>query len=254
MIGKAIRMERIMDRKSGNMVIVPMDHGVSDGPIAGLENLSAAVDDVASGGANAVLMHKGMVAMGHRGYGSDIGLMIHLNAGSNVAPDPNNKILVTSVKEAVRIGADAVSLHVNVGADKEHRMLHDLGMIAESCNEYGVPLLAMMYPRGPDIQKGSEMKYVKHVARLGAELGADIIKTLYTGDKKTFAQVVEGCPRPIVIAGGPKVDTEEELLAMVEDAMECGARGISIGRNVFQAGDRIDITKKLCDIVHRKRG
>jgi fructose-bisphosphate aldolase / 2-amino-3,7-dideoxy-D-threo-hept-6-ulosonate synthase len=180
MIGKQIRMERIMDRESRNMVIVPMDHGVTVGPIAGLENLEAAVNDVAKGGADAVLMHKGMVGKGHRGYGKDVGLIIHLNAGSSVAPDPNNKILVTTVEEALRIGADGVSIHVNVGADKEHRMLKDLGMVAEKCNQYGVPLLAMMYPRGPEIKKGQEYQYVKHVARLGAELGADVIKTLYT--------------------------------------------------------------------------
>ncbi len=252
MIGKRIRMERIMDRDSGNMVIVPMDHGVTVGPIKGLENLAEAVNDVAKGGADAVLMHKGMVGRGHRGYGKDIGLMIHLNAGSSVAPDPNNKIMVTSVREAVRLGADAVSVHVNVGADREHHMLHDLGMAAEECNTYGVPLLAMMYPRGKEIKNSSDAKYVKHVARLGAELGADIIKTLYTGDKKTFTEVVEGCPAPIVIAGGPKIDSEEDLLRMVEDAIECGAKGISIGRNIFQAEDRVGITKKLCRIVHKK--
>ncbi|MBU0763131.1 MAG: 2-amino-3,7-dideoxy-D-threo-hept-6-ulosonate synthase [Candidatus Altiarchaeota archaeon] len=252
MIGKQIRMERIMDRASGNMVIVPMDHGVTVGPIQGLENLAAAVDDVAKGGADAVLMHKGMVGKGHRGYGKDVGLIIHLNAGSSVAPDPNNKVLVTTVEEALRLGSDGVSIHINVGADKEHKMLRDLGMVAETCNQYGVPLLAMMYPRGPEIKKGDEYKYVKHVARLGAELGADIIKTLYTGDKKSFTEVVEGCPVPIVIAGGPKMGSEEELLTMVEEAMSCGARGISIGRNIFQAEDRVDLTRKLCKIVHKK--
>ncbi|MFH0862275.1 MAG: 2-amino-3,7-dideoxy-D-threo-hept-6-ulosonate synthase [Candidatus Altiarchaeota archaeon] len=252
MIGKAIRMERIMDRKSGNMVIVPLDHGVTVGPIQGLENLVETVNDVAKGGANAVLMHKGMVGKGHRGYGGDIGLIIHLNAGSSVAPDPNNKIVVTTVKEAVRIGADAVSIHVNVGADKEHQMLRDLGMAAEECADFGIPLLAMMYPRGPDIKNPHDVKYVKHVARLGAELGADIVKTLYTGDKKTFKEVVEGCPVPIVIAGGPKMDSEAELLKMVEDAIDCGAKGISIGRNIFQAKDRVELTRKLCRIVHRR--
>jgi len=252
MLGKKIRSERIMDRKSGNMVIVPLDHGVSVGPIRGLENLVASVDDVARGGANAVLMHKGMVGKGHRGFGRDIGLIVHLSASSAWAPDPNHKVIVCTVKEAVQMGADAVSIHVNMGADKEHKMLRDLGWVAEQCTEYGMPLLAMMYPRGHEIKNPSDVKYVKHVARLGAELGADIVKTLYTGDKKTFIEVVEGCPVPIVIAGGPKMDSEEELLAMVEDAMECGARGISIGRNIFQAEDRVGLTRKLCKIVHRQ--
>lgn len=245
-------MERIMDRESQNMMIVPMDHGVTVGPIAGIENLTESVNKVAEGGADAVLMHKGMVQYGHRGYGSDIGLMIHLNAGSAVAPDPNNKTIVTTVTEAVRLGADAVSVHVNVGADKEHNMLRDLGIMAEEAGKLGIPLLAMMYPRGKEIKNSADVKYVKHVARLGAELGADIIKTLYTGDKKTFTQVVQGCPAPIVIAGGPKIESDEDLLKMVEDAMECGARGISIGRNVFQAEDIAQMTRQLCKIVHKK--
>ncbi|MCX6694922.1 MAG: 2-amino-3,7-dideoxy-D-threo-hept-6-ulosonate synthase [Candidatus Altiarchaeota archaeon] len=252
MIGKKIRLERIINRDSKNSVIIPMDHGVTVGPIAGLEDLPKAVNDVAKGGADAVLMHKGMVQYGHRGYGSDVGLIIHLSGGTSLAPDPNNKVLVCTVKEAIRLGADAVSIHVNVGADREHKMIQDLGKVVEECTEYSIPLLAMMYPRGKEIKNSSDVKYVKHVARLGAELGADIIKTLYTGDKKSFKEVVEGCPAPIVIAGGPKMDTEDELMKMIEDAMDCGARGVSIGRNVFQAKDRVEITRKICKIVHGK--
>lgn len=252
MIGKKIRLERILDRKSEHTVIVPMDHGVTVGPIKGLEDLPKAVDDVARGGADAVLMHKGMVQYGHRGYGMDIGLIIHLSGGTSLGPDPNNKVLVCTVKEAVRLGADAVSVHINVGAENESQMLRDLGATAKECLEYGMPLLAMMYPRGKDIKSEHDAKYVKHAARVGAELGADIIKTVYTGDKKSFREVVEGCPAPIVIAGGPKIDSEQALLKMIEDAMACGAAGVSIGRNVFQAEDRVELTRKICGIVHRK--
>ncbi|MBD3260485.1 MAG: fructose-bisphosphate aldolase [Candidatus Altiarchaeales archaeon] len=253
MIGKQIRTERIIDRGSRNTVIVPLDHGVSVGPIKGLENLSETVNKVAEGGADAVLMHKGMVQHGHRGYGKDVGLIIHLNASSSVAPDPNNKIQVTSVQEAVRLGADSVSVHVNVGADSEHNMLYDLGMAVETATSLGVPVLGMLYPRGKEIKNDKDVKYVKHVARLGAELGADMIKTVYTGDKKTFSEVVSGCPVPIVIAGGPKVESEQELLDMVEEAMECGARGTSIGRNIFQSEDPKSLVQQLCRVVHKKR-
>ncbi len=252
LIGKKIRIERIMNRESGKTVIVPMDHGVSVGPIAGLVDLTKTINDVAEGGADAVLMHKGMVRYGHRGYGKDIGLIIHLSAGTSLGPDPNNKVLVCTVKEAVRLGADAVSVHINIGAENESQMLNDLGFISKKCDEYAMPLLAMMYPRGKDIKNEHDPKYVKHIARLGAELGADIIKTVYTGDKKSFKEVIDGCHAPVVIAGGPKIDSEEALLKMVKDAMDCGAAGISIGRNVFQAKNRVDITRKLCRIVHRK--
>jgi len=252
-IGKQIRLERIINRNSGNTVIVPVDHGVSVGPIPGIEDMVSTISDIAEGGANAVIMHKGIVGVGHRGYGRDIGLIIHLSGGTSLSETPNNRVQVTSVKEAVRLGADAVSVHVNVGSENEGDMLHNLGMVAEQCNEYGMPLLAMMYPRGKKVEKEHDVKYVKHAARVGAELGADIVKTVYTGDKESFKQVIRGCPVPVVIAGGPKIDSDEDLYKMVRDAMDCGAKGISIGRNVFQAKDRVAVTKKLCKIVHGEK-
>ncbi len=102
-----------------------------------------------------------------------------------------------SVQEAVRLGADAVSVHVNVGAEDEDKMLYTLGRVADECDIYGMPLLAMMYPRGPKIQNEHDPKAVAHAARIGAELGADIIKTNYTGDVDSFKAVVECCPVPV---------------------------------------------------------
>ena len=209
-------MERIFNRHSKRTVIVPMDHGVSVGPIKGLENMADTINDIAEGGADAVLMHKGIVGAGHRGYGRDIGLIIHLSGGTSLAPDPNAKVQVTSVKEAVRLGADAVSVHVNVGARNEPDMLHNLGMLSEECKEYGLPLLAMMYARGDKVKDELAVEYIKHAARVGAELGADIIKTAYTGDKDSFREVIRGCPAPVVIAGGPKIESDEDLRINIE--------------------------------------
>ncbi len=91
-IGKQIRMERIRDRKSGNSLIIPVDHGISVGPIKGIINLADTIEKVAEGGANAVLMQKGMVPYGHRGYGRDVGLIVHMSASTSLGPDPNNKV------------------------------------------------------------------------------------------------------------------------------------------------------------------
>lgn len=250
MIGKKIRLERIMNRETGRTVIVPMDHGVTSGPIKGLVNMRETINKVAEGGANAVLLHKGIVKAAHRGYGKDIGLIVHLSGGTPYV-NSTKKILVTSVKEAIRLGADAVSIHVNVGGENESEMLKDLGMVADECEEYGIPLLAMMYPRGVNIKDEYDVKYIKHAARIGAELGADIIKTNYTGDKETFKEVIDSCPVPVVVAGGPKLDSEEKFLKMVEDAIECGAKGVAIGRNIFQAKDITEMTRKICKIVHK---
>ena len=250
MVGKEIRLERIMDRNSNRTIIVPMDHGITLGPIPGLADMSPAIDRVVNGGANAIIMHKGMVKAGHRGRGKDVGLIIHLSASTVLSPDPHDKVLVCSVEEAVRLGADAVSIQVNLGAPTDSRMLELLGKVAKHCRDWGMPLLAMMYTRGEGIKDQFDVNYVKHAARVGAELGADIVKVNYTGSPADFRQVVDGCPVPVVIAGGEKMETDRELLEMVAGALKGGGCGVSIGRNVFQHKDPIAIIRAINLLVH----
>ena len=128
-------------------------------------------------------------------------------------------------------------------------MLEDLGKVAIECMEWGMPLLAMMYPRGPKIEDEKEVEMVKHAARVGAELGADIVKCPYTGSPDTFREVIEGCMVPVVIAGGSKT-SDEETLQMIEGAMQAGGAGISMGRNAFQHENPINLVKAACAIVH----
>jgi class I fructose-bisphosphate aldolase len=249
-IGKSIRLERIIDRNSGKTVIIPMDHGISIGPVEGLIDWKATVDAVAEGGANAIVIHKGLVETGHRGRGKDVGLIIHMSASTSLAPDPNSKVLVCTVEEAIRLGADAVSIHINIGAEGEKSMLHDFGMVSREARKWGMPLLAMMYTRGPKIKNQYDPALVKHAARVGAELGADIVKVPYTGSPETFRQVVEGCFVPVVIAGGEKMDTDKDVLEMVKGCMDAGGSGVSIGRNVFQHRSPTKIVKSISQIVH----
>jgi len=248
-IGKRIRIERIINRETGKTVIVPMDHGVSMGPIEGLRDMPKIINAVAEGGANAVVLHKGMVVHGHRGYGKDIGLIVHLSGSTMLSPDPNEKVLVCSVEEAIRLGADAVSVHVNIGSKTEAEQIKKLGIISKVCADWGIPLLAMMYPRGEGIDQFDE-KAIALASRVGAELGADIVKTNFTGSVESFKRVVEGCPVPIVVAGGPKMESVEDLLKMVRMAMDAGAKGVAIGRNIFQAENPTLMTKAVAEIVH----
>jgi predicted phospho-2-dehydro-3-deoxyheptonate aldolase len=250
MIGKRIRMERIMDRNSGRAVIVPMDHGVTVGPLAGLTDMRKTINAVAEGGANAIVIHKGLVDMGHRGSGSDLGLIIHLSASTRIAIDPDSKTLVCTVEEAIKLGADAVSIHVNLGAEDEGMMLQDLGSTAKVAMEWGMPLLAMMYTRGPNVENEYDVKRIKHAARVAAELGADIVKVPYTGTPESFREVVEGCFVPVVIAGGEKMTSDEDVLGIVRGAMEAGGSGVSIGRNVFQHQNPAGMVQAISQIVH----
>lgn len=249
MTGKKIRLERIMDRETGRTIIVPLDHGVTVGPIKGLIDMGKTVDSVANGGASAVIGHVGLPLYGHRHHGKDIGLILHVSASTTLNPDPNNKVLVNSVERAIKMGADGVSIHVNIGADDEANMLRDFGFISEQCMEWGMPLLAMMYARGGKIKKETDVEVVKLAARAGAELGADIVKCNYTGDPDSFAKVVEGCPAPVIIAGGEKMETDRDVLEMVYWSVQAGGKGVSIGRNIFQHNNPFQIVKAMAAIV-----
>ncbi|MFA6710207.1 MAG: 2-amino-3,7-dideoxy-D-threo-hept-6-ulosonate synthase [Candidatus Methanomethylophilaceae archaeon] len=249
MFGKNIRMERIIDRDSGNAVIVPMDHGISVGPIDGLIDMKRTVSDVTTGGATAVLMQKGLIPQGHRTAGHDVGLILHLSASTDIGSTSNSKVLVATVEEAIKLGADAVSMHINLGADSEPEMLSDLGRVSRECTEWGMPLLVMAYPRGPGIKNPYDPKLVAHCARVAMELGADMVKVSYTGDIDSFRKVVKGTLVPVLIAGGPKMDSDMDILNMVHDSLEAGGKGVSIGRNVFQHRDVRGMTAAISDMV-----
>jgi predicted phospho-2-dehydro-3-deoxyheptonate aldolase len=249
MIGKKIRMERIIDRNSGKTVIIPMDHGVTVGPVAGLSNMQETIRSVARGGANAIIIHKGLVETALRNRG-EMGLILHLSASTQIAIDPNFKTLICTVEEAIKLGADAISIHINLGTEKERSMLKDLGAVSKVAMEWGMPLLAMMYVKTHRGEDENDVKTVKHAARLGAELGADIIKVPYTGSPESFKEVVEGCFIPVMIAGGGEIKTDKDILEMVKGAMVAGGAGVSIGRNVFQHKDPSKIVRSICNIVH----
>ncbi len=250
-------MERIINRITKKTLIVPLDHGLTIGTIEGLEDMPLLINKIANGGANAVIEHAGIAEAGHRGSvdfpenKNDIGLIIHLNGSTSLSPQTNRKVMVCSVEEAIRMGADAVSIHINIGAQDEPEMLQEMGKTAMKCRNWGMPLLAMMYPRGPGIKDPNDPAVVNIAARAGAELGADIVKTVYTGDIDSFKKIVMGVPVPVVIAEGPKMDTKTQLLQMIYDAcVEAGAMGAAIGRNVFQDPDPTSLLIAMAKIIH----
>ncbi len=245
--GKEIRLRRVLSR--GKALIIAMDHGVSSGPLAGLEDIREAVAKVAKGGATGVVLHKGVVRFAADYFDERLALILHLSASTSLSTRADRKVVVTNVEEAISHGADAISVHVNLGGEDDDRMLEDLGATATSCDRFGMPLLAMMYPRGSNIKNPYDVDVVRHVSRVGAELGADIVKTPYTGTSETFKEVVRGCPVPVVVAGGPKLDSERAALEMVEGALAAGAVGVSMGRNVFQAKDPTRTTRAIARLI-----
>ena len=244
-MGKNLRIARLT--KKGKMLCIPMDHGISLGPVKGLDVIYDTIQQIAEGGASAILTHKGIIK-GLRSH-PGAGLIMHLSASTDIGPSPNRKMIISGVEEAIRLGADAVSVHINIGCKDEPEMLQDLGLVADECDSWGMPLVAMMYPRGENIKNPYDPEIVAHVARIGAEAGADIVKTVYTGSSETFSKVVRGCPVPVVIAGGPKVSSDRDVLLMAKGALAAGAMGVTFGRNVFQHPNPCGITRALSKLV-----
>jgi fructose-bisphosphate aldolase / 2-amino-3,7-dideoxy-D-threo-hept-6-ulosonate synthase len=247
MLGKEIRMRKILSPLTGKTLIVPIDHGMSDGPVEGLINVGETINLV-SEEANSVIMHKGLVPSSI-GKMHGAGLIVHLSAGTMISPDVLDKVIVTTVEEAVALGADAISVHINIGANSTPKMMQEVGEIGRDCKKFGMPLIMMMYPRGEKIKDEKAVESVKLAARIGAELGADIVKTNYTGSIESFKEVVQGCPVPVVIAGGSK-GSDKEVLQMIKDAMTAGAVGVAMGRNSFQHKEPRKFLKAASLIIH----
>ncbi len=243
--GVQIRLNRIL--RDGKMLCIPMDHGISNGPIEGLEDPHSIIYQCEDHGLTSVIINKGILKTLPKP--SKVGLLVHFSSSTSLSMSPNRKMLTGSVEEAIRLGADGVSLHINIGGKEEPEMLEQLGTIAHQCHQWNMPLLAMMYPRGEKIKDPHDPEIVAHVARIGAECGADIVKTVYTGDVDSFSKVVKSTPVPIVIAGGPKANSDEEILKMTEDAMNAGAKGITYGRNIFAHKNPPKMVQALAEII-----
>jgi len=244
-IGTAARLDRIGTGR--NILNVPMDHGITIGATDGLRDIESTIEQVTSAGADSVLTQKGLADRVHPNK-NGAGYVIHLNASTTLGPDSNDKRLTGTVKEAVQQGADAVSLHLNVGSDHEPKQIEDLAGVVQSAAEFGVPVLAMTYARGPGIDE-SNPESLAHAARLGEELGANVIKTGYSGDPESFERVVNATARPVIAAGGsPR--TDREMVTQVRGVMDAGAAGVSMGRSVFQHDDPGAMTAAVSAVVH----
>ena len=248
--GKSARLDRI--GTDGTHLIVPMDHGITMGPVTGLADIESTIDAVTSGGADAVLTQKGIAERVHDNK-NGAGYIVHLNGSTTIGPDERDKRITGTVEDAVRAGADAVSLHLNVGSEHEPDQITQLAEVTSAAQQYGMPVLAMTYARGHDVRDQSDpegyAEDLAHATRLGEELGADVIKTAYSGTPETFERVVDGTRLPVVIAGGSK-GTDIETLSMVRGAVDAGAAGVSMGRSIFQHETPELITAAIAAVIH----
>ncbi len=246
MNGKMRRLARL--GQNGKYLFVPMDHGVTLGPCLGLTDMDHLIHAIDKGGATAYISHKGVYRASQ--VTPKCGFLLHLSASTLYSSTPFYKSTVATVEEGLRLGADGISVHINLGGSpREAEMLTDLGKIAQQCDEWQIPLLVMVYPRGPKMTNPPQPADYANIVRMVGELGADLVKTNYTGSIKSFRKVVEGSLVPVLIAGGAKSSQPRDILQMVYEAMEAGAAGVSLGRNIFQAASPENMTQALYAII-----
>lgn len=246
---RQLRMDRLYRHHDERLLIVPLDHSVTDGPLIGGCRLNGLVGQLARAGVDAVVLHKGALRYVDHRWFTQVRLVVHLSASTSQAPDPNAKYLVAGVEEALRIGADAVSVHVNLGSAQEARQIGDLALIADACDRWNVPLLSMIYPRGPNISDPYAPELVAHAVSLAADLGADAVKTVYTGDVESMSAITANSPLPVIVAGG-QVRTGDALTTYAAEALSAGAGGLAIGRSVFLSASPGEVSRRLAELVH----
>ncbi|MEU5260417.1 2-amino-3,7-dideoxy-D-threo-hept-6-ulosonate synthase [Amycolatopsis sp. NPDC021455] len=249
--GKRLRARRMSRPGSQNCFLVPLDHSVADGPLDLPGGLAGFVALAGAAGADGVIVHKGRVRFLTPEALGGLALVVHLNGATRFAADVHERTLFTDVEEAARLGADAVSVHVNMGSRTEAAQLADLGRVAGECGRFGLPLLAMVYPRGPGVPDPLDPALVAHAASLAADLGADLVKVPYTGSPDTMAEIVAGCPIPVLAAGGAAIGDDDKLAEMIAGVMSSGARGVAMGRNAFLSADPRQTIRRIADVVHR---
>ena len=251
-IGKELRLARIF-REDGKALVVAMDHAYIFGPIKGLEKPRKIIEDVIEGGADAILTTYGVVKRFYELMKGRVGIVLRLDGGgSKYTLEDFGKAerwnLLYEVEDAVKLGADAVITTILPGAPCEAEALKILAKLASDCEGWGIPLAAEIIPVGR--LPASDPEVIASAARIGAEYGADMIKTNYTGAAETFRKVVETCPIPVLIAGGSRMETDAQVLETVKGVIEAGGAGVFFGRNVFQSENPRGMVRALRKIIH----
>lgn len=242
------RLSRIF-RSDGRTVIVAMDHGTGLNVLPALNDTGSVLDAIVAGGADAVLTSYG-IASRYEDVLSRTGLLLRLDGGNTMlSGNPAGNPSFTP-EDAVRMGADGATCMGFPGAENEVETLTQLTRYAAECRPWNLPLMAEMLPGGFGPEPAKSVENVRLAARVGAESGADIIKTVFTGTVKEFRTVVEGCFRPLVVLGGESSSDLSGLFLVIEKAMEAGASGVAIGRNVWRHGDPGGVTQALVELVH----
>ncbi|MGB9743202.1 MAG: class I fructose-bisphosphate aldolase [Minisyncoccales bacterium] len=236
----------------GKAMYLAYDHGIEHGPVdlTGKSiNPEYILDLAVRGGYNAVVLQKGVAEKYYAAYRNKIALILKLNGKTKLVSGEPISRQICSVKEAIQLGAQAVGYTVYLGSEYESEMFKEFGQIEEEAHRSGLPVIGWMYPRGKAIKNDASPEITAYAARIGLELGADIVKIKYCGSQKSFQKAVEAAGKTkVVLSGGPKTKPEK-FLKIVESVMAAGAIGVAVGRNVWQSKDPLKITQQIKKII-----
>jgi fructose-bisphosphate aldolase, class I len=247
--GKSIRQSSIFRRGTGKTVIVALDHGEIAGPIAGIEKPAEVVRACREAGADSILATRGVVTAALGEWDRSLSIILRLTGGFTVLGGKFEEEVISSPEAALAIGAAGAAVTVKFGHEREGEFTRQASFVADSCERWGLPLMIEAMAKGKDM-KSTDPRGVALAARAAQEIGADFVKTYYTGDPESFHKIVEGCPVPIVILGGEKSDTLEAVFSDVYYSLQAGGKGIAMGRNIWQQGKTRAMVEAMVGLVH----
>lgn len=229
----------------GKALFLPIDHGYFQGPTRMLEKPGETIKPIWQY-ADALMMTRGVLRNCIDPAMTKPIILRVSGAATVVGEDLANENLITSTTEIIRLNAQAVSMSIFIGSKYENQSLTNLARLVDNCEDYGIPVMAVTAV-GRELEK-REARYLALCCRVAAELGARVVKTYYCKDK--FDKVVEGCPVPVVIAGGPKTETQREVFDFVYDGLQKGAIGVNLGRNIWQTENPVAAIRAIKAIIH----
>jgi fructose-bisphosphate aldolase/2-amino-3,7-dideoxy-D-threo-hept-6-ulosonate synthase len=256
-VGKAMRLKRVIDA-DGVSVICALDHGMTSPTFLDpLADIASRTREAVAGGANVIMMSKGMIRMAQDAFAPTTSLALLLSASAGPDGDRPEIVQIADVEEALVLGADAVVLFTALGGDTEPGMVDILASVGRECAALGMPFIAeaefpTTYATVEELKQQYGFEYLRRNVRLCAELGADIVKTNWPGDQESFARCVEAANGvPVVLAGGSRL-ADAELLTRMEQAVGVGAIGCSVGRNIFMHERPEAITRALSRVIRER--
>ncbi len=247
-VGKQVRLKRLLG-PSGRLLAITIDHPITRGIMDGLVPIREVMKKLVAGKPDAITMHKGIAEHVFPPYAGEVS-MIFKSTAYSIPYHPLYDTPVADVEEAVRAGADAVSVGMIVGGPEQAQQLTFLGRMSKEAASMGMPLVAHIYPKGSMVKDSSDAKNLAYAVRAGAELGVDIIKTNWSGSPETFRRVVEACPTRVALAGGEVGNTLQDYFRMTREAIDVGLAGVTYGRFVWENENPTAVIKALRSIIH----